>query len=87
MVQDTSESPEVYLASMPGSGTCGGWGLSDDASQREDVLENSPLDYSNLRERSVVWAVSVPGESQWVSEVRQRHPYIAPPYIEGNPSL
>ncbi|KAH0584139.1 hypothetical protein H2248_009701 [Termitomyces sp. 'cryptogamus'] len=57
MVQDTSPSPEMYLARRPGA-RCGGWGQSDPAS-------SGPIDYADLRERTVLWAVSVPGESPW----------------------
>ncbi|KAJ7632288.1 putative alanine racemase-domain-containing protein [Roridomyces roridus] len=58
MIQDTSPSPEMYLA-RHSNGKCGGWGLVDD-SGTEDI------DYSDLRENTVLWAVSVPGESPWV---------------------
>jgi len=57
MVQDTSLSPELYLAKTS-DGDCGGWGLSS-ASQGENVQ------YNNLRECSVFWAVSIPGLSPW----------------------
>ncbi|KAJ7168060.1 mini-chromosome maintenance replisome factor-domain-containing protein [Mycena crocata] len=57
MIQDTSPSPEMYLARRSG-GRCGGWGLADDASD---------VEHSNLRENTVVWAVNVPGESAWLS--------------------
>ena len=62
MVQDTSLSQEIYLAKRS-DGSCGGWGLCDigDASLVES-------DYTNLRECHVVWAVSIPGESQWCSD-------------------
>ncbi|KAJ6500365.1 mini-chromosome maintenance replisome factor-domain-containing protein [Mycena sanguinolenta] len=59
MIQDTSPSPEMYLAKRSG-GQCGGWGLADDASSED-------LDYADLRECTVVWAVNVPGESDWVA--------------------
>ncbi|KAJ6618233.1 putative alanine racemase-domain-containing protein [Mycena sp. CBHHK59/15] len=61
MIQDTSPSPEMYLAKR-GSGQCGGWGLADDASPTDSV------DYAHLRENTVVWAVSIPGESPWVAQ-------------------
>ncbi|KAJ7093101.1 putative alanine racemase-domain-containing protein [Mycena epipterygia] len=60
MIQDTSPSPEMYLAKRSG-GRCGGWGLTDDASSADD------FNYADLRENAVVWAVSVPGESPWVA--------------------
>ena len=66
MIQDTSPSPEVYLASHRGR-TCG-WGLDasglvDDAGDHErgGMFEGG----ENLAERTVVWAVSIPGESEW----------------------
>jgi hypothetical protein len=62
MVQDTSCSQELYLASRTG-GRCGGWGLVDDAQHVGD-----DMDYSQLRECTVIWAVSVPGESTWCAE-------------------
>ncbi|KAF8185027.1 mini-chromosome maintenance replisome factor-domain-containing protein [Mycena galopus ATCC 62051] len=59
MVQDTSPSPEMYLAKLSG-GRCGGWGLTDDASSED-------INYADLRENTVIWAVNVPGESEWVA--------------------
>ncbi|KAJ7582490.1 putative alanine racemase-domain-containing protein [Mycena floridula] len=49
MVQDTSVSPQMYLANA-------GWGIID---------EKEPIDYADFRECTVVWAVSIPGESFW----------------------
>ncbi len=57
MVQDTSLSPELYLAKTS-DGDCGGWGLSP-AFQGENVQ------YDKLKECSVFWAVSIPGLSPW----------------------
>ncbi len=61
MVQDTSPSPEVYLSSLQG-GKCGGWGLAEDT-----VDENGKpdIDYDKLKDRNVLWAVSIPGQSEW----------------------
>jgi hypothetical protein len=58
MVQDTSPSPEMYLSKLEGN-KCGGWGITNEVAT-EDV------DYSNadLQECTVIWAVSVPGETQ-----------------------
>ncbi|GLB35181.1 putative mini-chromosome maintenance replisome factor [Lyophyllum shimeji] len=62
MIQDTSPSPQMYLARRKHA-LCGGWGLgADDATDRDDSI-----DYADLRECTVVWAVSVPGESSWCS--------------------
>ncbi|KAH9483844.1 hypothetical protein JR316_0003322 [Psilocybe cubensis] len=58
MVQDTSLSPELYLATRSNN-TCGGWGLVD------EVPSNDGIQYENLRECSTFWAVSIPGLSSW----------------------
>lgn len=52
MLQDTSYAPEIFLPYLPGDA--------------EEESDNSEVDYSKLRERSVCWAVGVPGESAWV---------------------
>ena len=54
-------SPEVYLSSTQG-GKCGGWGLAEEAAKAGD---ESKIDYAKLKERGVVWAVSIPGQSDW----------------------
>ncbi|KII88881.1 hypothetical protein PLICRDRAFT_109472 [Plicaturopsis crispa FD-325 SS-3] len=59
MVQDTSPSPEMYLAKLGAEGY-GGWGQEATSEDADGVV-----DYSNLRECTVLWAVSVPGESGW----------------------
>lgn len=56
MVQDTSLSPEMYLSSLRG-GRAGGWGVTEDS---------ETLNYSDLRECTVLWAVSIPSDSTWV---------------------
>lgn len=58
MVQDTSPSPEMYLAKHADA-TCGGWGLAD-ATQQDEAIN-----YADLRECTVIWAVTVPGENAW----------------------
>ncbi|KAJ7043326.1 putative alanine racemase-domain-containing protein [Mycena alexandri] len=90
MIQDTSPSPEMYLAKRSGA-RCGGWGLADDATSDDG------LDYADLRENTVVWAVSVPGESDWVSSeidatdtpgftrLPESHPFKFP--VSGAPHL
>lgn len=60
MVQDTSPSPEFYLAEMPGS-RCGGWGLSESEYGSGQEISFQP---ASLQDRSILWVVSVPGESQ-----------------------
>ncbi|KAF9479744.1 hypothetical protein BDN70DRAFT_878513 [Pholiota conissans] len=61
MVQDTSLSPELYLATHK-KGGCGGWGITNDLTFEEDVQ------YDNLRECTAIWAVSIPGLSTWCYE-------------------
>ncbi|TFK42808.1 mini-chromosome maintenance replisome factor-domain-containing protein [Crucibulum laeve] len=58
MVQDTSPSPEMYLATTPDN-QLGGWGIAEE--------HLADIDYAHLRECSLLWAVSIPGESQWSS--------------------
>ncbi|KAL6309164.1 mini-chromosome maintenance replisome factor-domain-containing protein [Sparassis latifolia] len=62
MVQDTSPSSEMYLATSP-AGKCGGWGIDTG-----DPDGAQGVDYAHLRECSVLWAVSVPGETEWCAE-------------------
>lgn len=64
MVQDTSASPAMYLAQTR-SGSCAGWGIA-----HPDEDEGSDINYGDLRDCSVVWAVNVPGESEWYKEAR-----------------
>lgn len=63
MVQDTSPSPEMYLAKRRG-GRCGGWGLTEDTTNSGD---RDSINYADLRECTVVWAVNIPGETAWCS--------------------
>ncbi|KAH7927729.1 hypothetical protein BV22DRAFT_1084528 [Leucogyrophana mollusca] len=70
MIQDTSPSPEMYLPILKGN-KCGGWGISHD--MNEDQWP-SGFDYSNLRECTTVWAVSVPGEAAWRVEESEYPP-------------
>jgi hypothetical protein len=62
MVQDTSPSPEMYLSKLDG-GKPGGWGMEVALT----AAQEEQMDYADLRECSVVWAVSIPGESDWVT--------------------
>lgn len=61
MIQDTSPSSEIYLAKRR-NGHTSGWGLFADTLDGRDDAE---MDYADLRECSVLWAVSIPGESEW----------------------
>ena len=65
MVQDTSMSTEMYLAKHS-DGTCGGWGIYEPDSASSSSAGN--VDYANLRECNVLWATSVPAESDWCGE-------------------
>ncbi|TFK25023.1 hypothetical protein FA15DRAFT_668897 [Coprinopsis marcescibilis] len=62
MVQDTSCPSEIYLAQRA-NGDCGGWGLND---VDEHASQDDILDYSLLQECGVVWATSIPGQSEWL---------------------
>jgi len=68
MVQDTSPSPEMYLSKLR-DGKCGGWGLSD-SSQSEGG--DTDFNYNDLRDCVVLWAVSVPGETEWYQPTSNR---------------
>jgi hypothetical protein len=61
MVQDTSYGQELYLAKRR-NGKCGGWGLADSTD-----VDGNDTNFSHLMECTVIWAVSVPGESMWYS--------------------
>lgn len=65
MVQDTSPSPELYRVKLT-DGSTGGWGLYEDVGVEQDF----DFDQMQLKSRTVMWAVSIPGESEWVSGVR-----------------
>ncbi|KAI9512433.1 mini-chromosome maintenance replisome factor-domain-containing protein [Russula earlei] len=65
LVQDTSPSPEMYLSKFR-DGRCGGWGLLDSSQSNGDDTE---FDYNDLRDCTVLWAVSVPGETVWYQTV------------------
>ncbi|KAF8964094.1 putative alanine racemase-domain-containing protein [Flammula alnicola] len=71
MVQDTSLSPELYLA-IRKNGDCGGWGITDDLASGDDV------EYANLRECTAAWAVSIPGFGAWCADITQ--PSDVPPH-------
>lgn len=62
MVQDTSPGKELYLGQYA-DGSCGGWGIPHE--------QDSGIDYAKLRDSTVVWATSVPGESPWVQPMKK----------------
>ncbi|KAG1748962.1 putative alanine racemase-domain-containing protein [Suillus paluster] len=64
MVQDTSSSPEMYLASLS-ENKCGGWGISQNMPASEWP---SSFDYCDLKEATALWAVTVPGQTTWRTE-------------------
>lgn len=63
MVQDTSPSSEMYLYKSP-DGKVGGWGIEMEIvdEQRHEV------DFANLRETTILWVTSIPGETRWFAE-------------------
>ncbi|KAF8163088.1 hypothetical protein B0H34DRAFT_694085, partial [Crassisporium funariophilum] len=65
MVQDTSLSPELYLAKRK-NGESGGWGMAD-----EDDDRSGDVPYADLRECSTFWVVSIPGQSAWCATGNQ----------------
>lgn len=64
MIQDTSQSPEVYLSAMDDHPF--GWGLGADNISEQS--SSDATDYNKLRERSVLWAVNIPGEAMWCTQ-------------------
>ncbi|KAG0705327.1 putative alanine racemase-domain-containing protein [Suillus ampliporus] len=64
MVQDTSSSPEMYLANL-NENKCGGWGISQSIPASEWP---SSFDYCDLKEATALWAVTVPGQTAWRTE-------------------
>jgi hypothetical protein len=61
MVQDTSGDPEMFLSKLP-EGTPGGWGIESAAEHGED---EQSVNYGDLRECQVLWAINIPGEADW----------------------
>jgi hypothetical protein len=61
MLQDTSFAPEIFLPATAGE--------PDDIEVNDGATE---IDYAKLRERGVCWAVGVPGETSWVTEVSRQ---------------
>lgn len=61
MIQDTSCSPELYLLSSNGS-FLGGWGW---CSENFMDVAGTLNEFSGLKERNILWATNIPGESPW----------------------
>ncbi|KAI0320188.1 mini-chromosome maintenance replisome factor-domain-containing protein [Amylostereum chailletii] len=72
MIQDTSPSPEMYLSKLT-SGALGGWGIHETTEKKAEEA----IDYAALRDCMVVWAVNVPGESQWYKEAHDGAPRVS----------
>lgn len=70
MVQDTSQSPEIYVSVTEDN--YGGYGLYEKEAQNAEDSFGEHIDYSKLKEREVVWAVTVPGQTPWMREVRNQ---------------
>ncbi|KAG9318342.1 putative alanine racemase-domain-containing protein [Chiua virens] len=67
MVQDTSLQNEVYLARLTDN-RCGGWGIQP----THDEYSLNEINPDRLGIASVLWTVSVPGESPWrAAEISQ----------------
>ena len=70
MVQSTGH--EVYRSLIPPA-KLGGWGLSEE--DESDGLTNRNSRYTSppvLDDRNTIWAVSVPGETEWMALVCHR---------------
>lgn len=65
MIQSTDQ--EVYQSVLAG-GKLGGWGLAE--GQLEDDSSDSNGSEVGLDDRNTAWAVSVPGETDWMASVR-----------------
>lgn len=62
MIQDIP-SPEMYLSRLP-EGRCGGWNLYQDLG----AFTSTDIEFCDLRECAVFWAITIPGESRWYAE-------------------
>ncbi|TFK86067.1 hypothetical protein K466DRAFT_551065 [Polyporus arcularius HHB13444] len=65
MVQDTSLSTEMYLSTHH-DGSCGGWGMYE--AEAGSSSNASQVDYASLQECNVLWATSLPAESDWCAD-------------------
>ncbi|KAF7304631.1 hypothetical protein MKEN_01177000 [Mycena kentingensis (nom. inval.)] len=86
MIQDNSASPELYIRQRS-DGKCGGWGLVD-ASTDDETAYAPPRDANELGENTVVWAVNIPHESNWVSaeiDGPNAAPFTPPTVTESHP--
>jgi hypothetical protein len=75
MVQSTGH--EVYRSLIPPA-KLGGWGLSEE--EEGDGLIDSNSRYTGppvLDDRNTIWAVSVPGETEWMALVCHRVPSVS----------
>ena len=69
MIQESLPANEIYALTFEHNGETllGGWGLQDENALAHDEVDH---DRSKLRNRTPYWAVSVPGESEWIMDVR-----------------
>ncbi|KZP29893.1 hypothetical protein FIBSPDRAFT_946403 [Athelia psychrophila] len=78
MIQDTSPSPEMYLSKLTGD-KCGGWGITE----ANPNVESPDYEYADLEECTVLWAVTVPGENDWLLGLTDKP--TAEPHIPSQP--
>ncbi|KAK9896561.1 hypothetical protein P389DRAFT_171824 [Cystobasidium minutum MCA 4210] len=65
MVQDTGLPNEVYVLDVGGENGRGCCAYSEGAASGSPILGYEETDYSKLRERQVIYATSIPGETEW----------------------
>lgn len=65
MIQSTDQEVYQYLRA---GGKLGGWGLAED--YPDDDYIDTDASPAGLDDRSTAWAVSVPGETDWMASVR-----------------
>ena len=66
MVQDNSTSSEFYLSTLK-DGRCGGWGISE-MEYVNGIDPSDEIDWSIVKERSTLWAINIPSETEWCTE-------------------
>ncbi|CDR98799.1 hypothetical protein [Sporisorium scitamineum] len=76
MIQDTGLGTEVFLAKhqyegRTFTGLYGGEASIPNAHESSDATGHDELDHQNLAERTVMYAVSVPGQSAWAAKAHR----------------
>lgn len=68
MVQDTSYSPEMYIAveGVDAAALSAGWGLGT-------AQEVTPQNMQHIKDCTVLWAVTPPGQAPWMSDLPIDH--------------